>query len=86
MNKSPEEKIIEDINNDILSEKESLELIDELYWADWDILGKNQENINNIFRYLNKDFSNKELSQILKLYNNPHGVYVNLKKWSSYLE
>lgn len=77
MNKSPEEKIIEFIDKDVLSIEESLKLIDELYWANWDVLDENPNHIDKIFRYLKeKDFSNKEVSQILKLYNNPHGAYV----------
>lgn len=78
MKRSSEDKIIEFIDKDVLSTEESLELIDELYWADWDVLEENPEHIDKIFRYLNRnEFSNKEISLILKLYNNPHGAYVN---------
>lgn len=78
MSISSEEKIIEQINKDILTIEESLELIDEVYWADWDVLKENPDHINKIFSYLvNENLSNEEISKILKLYNNPHGAYVN---------
>lgn len=74
-----EENIIELINRDILTKDENLELIEELYWADWDLLKDKYPNyIDKIFLHLKKDnFSNEEISQILKLYNNPHGAYIN---------
>ena len=78
MNLSLEEKIIGLISRDYLTKDESLELIDDLYWADWDILKEKYPNyIENIFDYLKKEkLSNEEISQILKLYNNPHGEYI----------
>lgn len=79
MNKSTEQKIIDLIKKDILTREESLELIDNLYWADWDLLDKEYPNdISKIFSYINNyDHSNEEISQILKLYNNPHGAYID---------
>lgn len=76
--KTIEENIIEIIKKDKLGKDESLELIEELYWADWDLLKEEYPNyIDKIFLYLKKDdLSNKEISQILKLYNNPHGAYI----------
>lgn len=76
---SSEQKIIEFIRKDFLKEEESLELLDELYWADWDILNeKYPEHIKRILEYLRKDtFSKEETSLIIKLYNNPHGAYVD---------
>ena len=76
---SLEEKIIEKINKDNLTKEESVELIEDLYWADWDLLNdKYMDQIPKIFSYLrNDDHSQEEVSQILKLYNNPHGAYVD---------
>lgn len=73
------EKIIEKINKDNLTKEESVELIEDLYWADWDLLNdKYMDQIPKIFSYLrNDDHSQEEVSQILKLYNNPHGAYVD---------
>lgn len=79
MGKSTEQNIIDLINTDTLTTEESLELLDNLYWADWDLLDKEYpDHISKIFSYINKNnHSNEELSQILKLYNNPHGAYVD---------
>ena len=79
MKKSLEEEIIDYIDKDSLSLDKSLELIDDLYWADWDILkDEYPEKIEKIFDYLRReDLSDRELSQILKLYNNPHGAYID---------
>lgn len=76
--KTAEENIIELISKDSLTKEESLDLIKELYWADWDILReKYSDYIDKIFLYLKKDnLSDREISQILKLYNNPHGAYI----------
>ena len=73
------EKIIEKINKDNLTKEESVELIEDLYWVDWDLLNdKYMDQIPKIFSYLrNDDHSQEEVSQILKLYNNPHGAYVD---------
>lgn len=78
MSKSLERNIVDYMHKSELSVEEGLELIDNLYWADWDLLDKEYpEVIDKIFQYLNKDnLSNEEISQILKLYNNPHGAYV----------
>lgn len=76
---SLEEKIIEDINKNTLTKEESIELIEDLYWADWDLLNDKYKNhLPKIFNYLRKDnHSQEEISQIMKLYNNPHGAYVD---------
>lgn len=67
------------MNKDNLTEAENLELIDDLFWADWDLLKEQYPDyIKKIFIYLKRDdFSAKEISHILKLYNNPHGAYIN---------
>lgn len=79
MSKQTEEKIIDFIKKDVLTKDESLELIDSLYWADWDLINREyQESIDDIFQHLSKEgLSNEEVSLILKLYNNPNGAYVN---------
>lgn len=79
MKKTTEENIIDSINRTDLSKDESLDLIDDLYWADWDVLDNEYpETLDKIFKHLNrKDLSDAELSQILKLYNNPHGAYID---------
>lgn len=76
---SAEDKIIKFIDKDIITKEESLELLEEFYWADWDILNeKYPYHIEKIFNYLRKDnFSNEEIALIIKLYNNPHGAYVD---------
>ncbi len=75
---SLEEKIVKDINKQILTKEESLELIDDLYWADWDMINdKYKDSIPKIFNYLKEDHSCEEISGIIKLYNNPHGAYVD---------
>ena len=50
---------------------------EELYWADWDELEKTDGKIEEIFNYLNEfeSFELEELSQVLKLYNNPSGAH-----------
>lgn len=50
---------------------------EELYWADWDELGKIDGKIEEIFNYLKgfESFELEELSQVLKLYNNPSGAH-----------
>lgn len=79
MSKSTEQVIIDLIKKDVLTMKESLELIDNLYWADWNFLDREYPNdISKIFSYINNhNHSNEEISQILKLYNNPDGAYVD---------
>ncbi len=79
MTKSLEENILNYMNKSSLSQEESLDLIDNLYWVDWDLLdSKYPEVIEKIFKFLNKDdLSDEEISYILKLYNNPHGAYID---------
>ncbi|NLC03294.1 MAG: hypothetical protein GX787_03320 [Tissierellia bacterium] len=79
MNMSAEDKIIKFIDKDNITKEESLELLEEFYWTDWDILNKKYPDyIEKIFVYLRKDnFSNGEIALIIKLYNNPHGAYVD---------
>lgn len=51
--------------------------LEELYWADWEEISKDKEKLNEIFKYI-KDYDSKsieELSNILKLYNNPSGLF-----------
>lgn len=72
-----EERIVDLMDQDSLTKEESLELIEELYWADWTILRKKPDYIEKIFNYLKKDnFSKEEISKIFKLYNNLDGAYI----------
>lgn len=50
---------------------------EELYWADWDEIGKTEGQIEEIFNYLNgfESFELEELAQVLRLYNNPSGAH-----------
>lgn len=78
MTQSTEEQIIHLIEKTNLKEEESLLLIDNLYWADWSLLTTEYpDHISKIFNYLKNNHHSKEVrSQILKLYNNPEGAYV----------
>lgn len=79
MSKFTEQDIVDFVKKDILTIEESLELIENLYWADWDLLDKEHTDyISKIFNYINNNnHSIEEISQILKLYNNPHGAYID---------
>lgn len=70
-------QVIVYINKEKLSDKERLELLDEIYWLAWDMLSiEYPEETKKIFSFLrNNEFSEEEISLILKLYNNPHGAY-----------
>ncbi len=51
--------------------------VEDLYWADWDELSANRDELDRIFKYL-RDFEARdidELANILTLYNNPSGAY-----------
>lgn len=47
--------------------------LDELYWADWEGISQNKQDLNIIFKYINNhtSMSLEELGKTLKLYNNP---------------
>lgn len=51
--------------------------LEELYWGDWDELSKIDGEIEKVFNYHNRFelFELGELSQALKLYNNPSGAH-----------
>lgn len=51
--------------------------MEDLYWADWDEIGEDPNELKTIFDYIknSSEFSLEELSIVLKLYNNPHGAY-----------
>lgn len=72
------ERIIELINKEDLTKEERLELIDELYWADWSNLSTvYPNNLKKVFEFLrNVEFNEEEISLIIKLYSNPDGAYV----------
>lgn len=51
--------------------------LEELYWTDLEEISKDKEKLTWIFNYI-KDYNSrdlKELSNILKLYNNPSGLF-----------
>jgi len=79
MKKSIEKDIIDYIRKDTLTKEESLELIDDLYWVDWNLLDREYpDDISKIFSYIRNDnHSNEKISQILKLYNNPDGAHID---------
>lgn len=72
------ERIIELINKENLTKDERLELLDELYWADWTTLSAEYpDELNKVFQFLrNTEFNEEEISLIIKLYSNPDGAYV----------
>lgn len=74
-----EEQIIKFINKKNITKDESIDLIENLYWADWKFLKSEYPNsIDKIFNYLKNDnFSNEEIAEVLKLYNNPEGAYID---------
>ena len=75
---SLEENIINTMDKDSLNEEESIDFLEDIYWADWHVLSEQyKEYIPKIFNYLrNEDHSFEGVSQIIKLYNNPHGAYI----------
>lgn len=72
------ERVVELINKDSMSSDDRLELLDELYWADFSKLKSDYpEGINKILLFLREeDFSIEEISLIQKLYANPEGAFV----------
>lgn len=71
------EKIIELVNKENKSSEDRIELLEELYWADWSKLNDLQVEVTKIFTFLrNTEFNEKEISLIQKLYNNPDGAYI----------
>lgn len=78
MTKSIEAHIIEGINKVELTIDEGVDLIEDLYWADWDLLDAQEGLVDKIFHYLKRDnLSDQETAKILKLYNNPHGAHID---------
>lgn len=77
MSKNSENRILELINRKDLSKDESVELIDEIYWADWSQLeSRDKDIVEKIFAYVARgDLSNEETSKLLKLYNNLDGAH-----------
>src|SRR5699024_2822623 len=73
------EKIIKLINIDEPTLYDKLQLLEELYWANWKGLDEQYPNyINKIFVYLeSNDLGIEETSKILSLYNNIEGAYTD---------
>lgn len=61
-----------------LSKDEKVQLLDDLYWADWAELNKDyKEQIDQVFSYIGRDdLSKEEIAKVLSLYNNLEGIYV----------
>lgn len=61
-----------------LSKDEKVQLLDDLYWADWAELNKDyKEQIDEVFSYIRRDdLSKEEIAKVLSLYNNLEGIYV----------
>lgn len=66
------------LSKDKLSKYEKIQLLDDLYWADWSELDRDySKRIDGIFDYLKSDkLSNEEIAKLLSLYNNLQGVHV----------
>lgn len=69
-------RILDLLNKESLSAEERLELLDEMYWGDWNILiEEDSEKVNELLEFLRKgEFSLEEISLIQKLYSNPDGA------------
>ncbi len=78
LEKTTEEQIIDAINKSKLKEEESIDLIENLYWADWALLKEEYpDKIEEIFDYIkDENLTNIEISKVLKLYNNLDGAYI----------
>ena len=51
--------------------------LEELFWADWDEIKEDEKKSKEIFSYIEnyESLELDEVASILKLYNNPNGVY-----------
>lgn len=69
-------RMVELINKESLSSKDRLELLNEMYWGDWnELLKEDKDKVNDLLDFLIKgDFSLEEISLIQKLYSNPEGA------------
>lgn len=73
------EKIIKLLNISNPSLDERLDLLDELYWADWSVLDEEYpEEVDKIFQYLTSyELGIEEISKLLPLYNNIEGAHTD---------
>lgn len=73
------EKIIKLLNISNPSLDERLDLLDELYWADWSVLDEEYpEEVDKIFQYLTSyELGIEEISKLLSLYNNIEGAHTD---------
>lgn len=71
-------KIADLIARTSLSQEERLELLEQLYWADWAMLKKNNpDDVEKIFKFLKEStFNPREISLIIRLYNNSDGAFI----------
>lgn len=77
MKKSLEEAIKKYINKEDLGLEDKVELLDDLYWADWQAIKDNSNiDIDKLFNHLrSEDLTIEEISKVLRLYNNLDGAY-----------
>lgn len=77
MEKSLKNLIIKYINKEELDLKYKVQLLDDLYWTDWDQLKNDPDiQIDKLFDYLqSENLSIEEISKVVNLYNNLDGAY-----------
>lgn len=65
------------LSKDKLSKNEMIQLLDDLYWADWSEFNEIYSNkIEELFKYLESgNLSKEEIAKVLSLYNNLEGIY-----------
>lgn len=73
------EKIIKLINIDDPTLNDKLQLLEELYWANWEELDEQYPNdVDKVFLYLkSNDLGIKEMAKVLSLYSNIDGAYTD---------
>lgn len=66
--------ILQFLNKSSSSLEDRIQLLEELYWANWEELGS--DDIDKIFEYLSSnDLEVREISKALSLYNNVAGMH-----------
>lgn len=65
------------INKDNLDLDQKVQLLDELYWADWESINNDPNiDINKLFNHLqSENLDIEEIGKIMSLYNNLDGAY-----------
>lgn len=69
--------IIRYLNQEDLNLDQKVQLLDELYWADWESLNNDPNiDIDKLFNHLQStDLNIEEIGKIMSLYNNLDGAY-----------